>query len=144
MHPAPNVKVIVEVFVTAPGPLCRCARSEATRVLLLQCVLTGMALQEAYSSLSGSDYLRYELVKSAVLKAYELVPEAYRQRFRNWKRGDKSHLEFARDISTHFDRWCAATDVHLISNLYLSRCVPLRSLISFSRETCSTLILMGL
>ncbi|XP_034090663.1 uncharacterized protein LOC117558522 [Gymnodraco acuticeps] len=84
--------------------------SEATRVLLLQCVLTGWA-QEAYSSLSVSDYLHYDLVKSAVLRAYELVPEAYRQRFRNWKRGDKSHLEFARDISTHFDRWCAATDV---------------------------------
>ncbi|XP_034069417.1 uncharacterized protein LOC117544479 [Gymnodraco acuticeps] len=84
--------------------------SEATRVLLLQCVLTGRA-QEAYSSLSASDYLRYDLVKSAVLRAYELVPEAYRQRFRNWKRGVKSHLEFARDISTHFDRWCAATDV---------------------------------
>jgi len=28
-------------------------------------------------------------------------------------------------------------DIHSISNLYLSRCIPLRALISFSRETCS-------
>ena len=83
---------------------------DSTRTLMLQCVLTGRA-QEAYSSLTSSDCLKCDLVKSAVLKAYELVPEAYRQRFRSLKRGDKSHLEFARDISTHFDRWCAAAEV---------------------------------
>lgn len=41
-------------------------------------------------------------MKFSVLKAYELVPEAYRQRFRTWKRGDKSHLD-NHDLSTHFD-----------------------------------------
>ena len=55
---------------------------------MLQCVLTGRA-QEAYSTLSATDCKVYKRVKSAVLKAYELVPEAYRQRFRSWKRGDK-------------------------------------------------------
>ena len=57
--------------------------SDSDRTLLLQCVLTGKA-QEAYASL-GSD-LTYESVKAAVLKAYELVPEAYRQRFRTWEK----------------------------------------------------------
>ena len=47
------------------------------RTLLLQCVLTGRA-QLAYASLSVADSQVYNKVKTAVLKAYELVPEAYR------------------------------------------------------------------
>ena len=46
---------------------------------MLQCILTGRA-QEAYSALCGEDGLDYEAVKVAVLKAYELVPEAYHQK----------------------------------------------------------------
>ena len=61
---------------------------EGDQVLMLQCVLTGRAL-EAYATLSTDDCRVYKRVKSAVLKAYELVPEAYRQRFRSWKKGDK-------------------------------------------------------
>ncbi|KAG1928985.1 zinc finger CCHC domain-containing protein [Pimephales promelas] len=55
------------------------------RTLMLQSVFTGRA-QEAYSSLSVEDASDYQAVKAAVLRAYELVPEAYRQRFRSWKR----------------------------------------------------------
>ncbi len=36
---------------------------------------------------------------------------AYRQWFRDWKRGNNSCLEFACDLSTHFDRWCGAAEV---------------------------------
>ena len=43
--------------------------------LLLQCKLTGKA-QEIYPSLSLEDSLQYECVKTTVLSAYELVPEA--------------------------------------------------------------------
>ena len=61
-------------------------------VLLLQSVLVGKA-QEIIGSLSveqSSNYehveqsSNYEHVKEAILKAYELVPEAYRQKFRNY------------------------------------------------------------
>ena len=52
--------------------------SDAERTLLLQCVLTGKA-QEVFSALSVTDGASYQLVKAAVLKAFELVPEAYRQ-----------------------------------------------------------------
>ena len=84
---------------------------DSARTLMLQCVLTGRA-QEAYSSLTDADSQKYSSVKSAVLKAYELVPEAYRQRFRTWKKGDKqSHLEFARDLTMYFSRWCAASGI---------------------------------
>ncbi|XP_034567353.1 uncharacterized protein LOC117832370 [Notolabrus celidotus] len=85
--------------------------AEADQTLLLQCVLTGKA-QEAYSALSVAESRVYSAVKSVVLKAYELVPETYRQRFRSWERsGEQSHLEFARDLVTLFSRWCTALHV---------------------------------
>ncbi|XP_030283654.1 uncharacterized protein LOC115587797 [Sparus aurata] len=83
--------------------------SDSDQTLLLQCVLTGKA-QEAYASLGGD--LTYKSVKAAVLKAYELVPEAYRQRFRTWeKRANQSHMEFVRELTNHFNRWCVASSV---------------------------------
>ena len=38
------------------------------------------ALQEIYGSLSVEQSSHYEHVKKAILKAYELVPETYRQK----------------------------------------------------------------
>ncbi|XP_054882529.1 uncharacterized protein LOC129357032 [Poeciliopsis prolifica] len=79
--------------------------------LLLQCVFTGKA-QEAYASLSPSDSLNYDKVKSAVEKAYELMPVAYRQKFRRYKKADhQSYTELGRVKTALFDRWCAAQDV---------------------------------
>lgn len=53
--------------------------------VLLQCKLVGKA-QKACNTLSIEDSLVYEKLKSAVLQTYELVPEAYRQRFRDLKK----------------------------------------------------------
>ena len=78
------------------------------RAILLQCKLTGKA-QEACASLSVEDGLVYDKVKNAILRAYELVPEAYRQRFRNLKKtNSQTYLDFARKKGILFDRWCAA------------------------------------
>uniref|UniRef100_A0AAQ4NYV1 Gypsy retrotransposon integrase-like protein 1 n=1 Tax=Gasterosteus aculeatus aculeatus TaxID=481459 RepID=A0AAQ4NYV1_GASAC len=61
------------------------------------------------ASLSIEDSLHYDVVKATVLRAYELVPEAYGQRFRNYKKNSsKTFVEFARDKESLFDRWCAA------------------------------------
>lgn len=57
--------------------------NDAERTLLLQSVLEGKA-QEAFISLSSENRKNYMVVKVSVLKAYELVPEAYRRRFRGW------------------------------------------------------------
>lgn len=58
-------------------------------------------VQEAYSTLGAVDSQKYSTVKEAVLKVYELVPKAYRQRFRSWRKSDKqSHVEFATKINT--------------------------------------------
>ena len=62
--------------------------------MTLQSVFTGKA-QEAYSSLSLEDALDYEKVKQAVLCIYSLVPEAYRQKFRNHQKLETlSYVEF--------------------------------------------------
>ena len=53
--------------------------------LLLQCKLVGKA-QEVCASLSIEDSLDYKVLKKTVLQAYELVPEAYRQKFSNRKK----------------------------------------------------------
>lgn len=74
-------------------------------------MLTGKA-QEAYSTLPPADSEDYLKVKLAVLKAYELVPEAYRQKFRGARRQDKeTYVEFARELSTFFARWRLASEV---------------------------------
>ena len=70
-------------------------------VLLLQSVLVGKA-QKIYGSLSVEQSSNYEHVKEAILKAYELVPEAYRQTFRNYlKYNSKTHVEFVRERRTY-------------------------------------------
>ena len=80
-------------------------------VLLLQSVLVGKA-QEIYGSLSVEQSSNYELVKEAILKAYELVPEAYRQKFRNYLKYDsKTHVEFAREKENLFNRWCHSKEI---------------------------------
>ena len=80
-------------------------------VLLLQSVLVGKA-QEIYGSLPVEQSSNYEHVKEAILKAYELVPEAYRQKFRNYLKYDsKTHVEFAREKENLFNRWCHSKEI---------------------------------
>ena len=80
-------------------------------VLLLQSVLVGKA-QEIYGSLSVEQSSNYEHVKEAILKAYELVPEAYRQKFRNYLKYDsKTHVEFVREKENLFNRWCHSKEI---------------------------------
>ena len=49
--------------------------------LLLQSVITGKA-REICTQLTVEQSSSYDTVKESILKAYELVPEAYRQKFR--------------------------------------------------------------
>ena len=79
--------------------------------MLLQSSLVGKA-REVYSALSVDDSSQYEIVKNAILKAYELVPEAYRQKFRSTvKPSNQTHVEFARHKENLFDRWCMSNTV---------------------------------
>ena len=79
--------------------------------LLLQSTLLGKA--RVYPALSIEKSCQYELVvKAATLKAYELVPEANRQKFRNSvKREGQTYVKFARDKETLFNRWCTSKEI---------------------------------
>ena len=79
--------------------------------LLLQSVLRGKA-QEAYTALPIFECVDYNSVKNAILKAYKLVPEAYRQKFRNYRKQEsQTHVEFAHEKEVYFDRWCNSREV---------------------------------
>ncbi|KAL2086041.1 hypothetical protein ACEWY4_017100 [Coilia grayii] len=91
---------------------------DTERTLLLQCVFKGKA-KRVYSAMSLEDSRDYCKVKTAVLKAYSLVPEAYRQRFRNLKkRSGQTYVEFAQELKLQFQRWCTATDVDGYDDLF--------------------------
>lgn len=65
--------------------------------------------QEICSTLSLEEGMKYESVKTAILRAYELVPEAYRQKYRNHKGGSQqTFMEFAQEKGILFDKWCVA------------------------------------
>ena len=79
--------------------------------LLLQSVVIGKA-REIYTQLSLEQSSDYDTVKELILKAYELVPEAYRQKFRDCrKEHDQTYVEFARTKEQLFDRWCSSKKV---------------------------------
>ncbi len=65
--------------------------------LLLQCNLEGKA-QEVCSSLPFEQSLDYDIVKTAMLRTYDLLPEAYRQKFWDYVKSSKqTFIEFARE-----------------------------------------------
>ncbi|XP_076036100.1 uncharacterized protein LOC143022050 [Oratosquilla oratoria] len=77
---------------------------------MMQSSFIGKA-QQIYSSLPLSEN-SYESVKIRVLKAYELVPEAYRLKFRNFKKLPQvTFVEFAAMQERLLDKWCAASEV---------------------------------
>ena len=60
----------------------------------------------------------FEVVKDVILKAFKLVPEAYRLNFRILKREDnKIYLEFARAKEQSFIEWCMSVEVKTLDDL---------------------------
>ncbi|XP_068200693.1 uncharacterized protein [Palaemon carinicauda] len=79
---------------------------------LVQTSFRGYA-REVFAALSLDDSKDYESVKSEVLKAYEWVPERYREKFRSWiKRDSHTHMEYARKQRLWYDRWMNAREVN--------------------------------
>ena len=100
--------------------------------MLLQTVLTGKA-QRAYATLQTENCADYDLVKAAVLKSFELVPEAYRQKFRTQRKTEnQSYVEFLREKENALDKWCDSKridgDAEKLRQLILAEeflnCVP--------------------
>ena len=78
---------------------------DSHRALTLQSRRTGKA-QPAVCVLTVEEARDYDIVKASVLRAHELIPEAYRQRFRNMrKRSDQTNVESARGLGLQCQRW---------------------------------------
>ena len=69
-------------------------------------------MQKIFSALTVAQCSDYEVMKGYILKSYELVPEAYRQKFRNYQKfGQQTCVEFAQQKQQFFDRWCSSMDI---------------------------------
>ena len=78
---------------------------------LIQQVVTGKA-QSVVSALSNEQSFDYWLVKETILQSFELIPEAYRQKFRNLRRNQgETHVEFVRRKEIALDRWIRSLKV---------------------------------
>ena len=89
--------------------LCSLKWPEDVWTVLLQSVLIGKT-RGIYSALPVDQSSNYLLVKEAVLKAYELVPEAYRQKFRKTtKEENQTYAQMKERLS---DRWCTSQNVN--------------------------------
>ena len=114
--------------------------------LVLQSKLTGKA-QEALGTLSIDDSLDYDKIKAAVLRVYELVPEAYRQKFRNHKtKSNQTVAEFGREKEVYFKRWCDVSKANTFESLSelilieeLKNCLPDRLVTYLNERKASTL-----
>lgn len=75
--------------------------------LLLQCSLTEKAQEVCLY-----------MVKSAVLRAYELVHEAYRQKFRSHSKSvNQTYVDFVREKIVLFEKWCLSNKVTTLEDL---------------------------
>ncbi|KAI2644687.1 Transposon Tf2-9 polyprotein [Labeo rohita] len=109
--------------------------------LLLQCSLSGKA-QEVCSSLPIESSLDYDLVKSAVLRAYELVPEAYRQKFRTHsKTVNQTYVEFVREKRVLFEKWCLSSKITTLEDLQelilledFKNCIPAKIVVHLNEQ----------
>ena len=64
------------------------------------------------AAMSQENKFDYDEVKSVILKAYEVRPEAYRQKFRNYRKNEKqTFVEFVDKQSILFDMWVRSENV---------------------------------
>ena len=67
---------------------------------------------EVYSALATEQSPDYDIVKRNILKAYELVPEAYRQKFRSYNKYEyQTYVEYAREKEDLFDKWLTSKKI---------------------------------
>ncbi|XP_064078605.1 uncharacterized protein LOC135196075 [Macrobrachium nipponense] len=85
--------------------------------VLVQSAFSGKA-QVVYAALSAEDSSDYDIVKKMVLNAYQLIPEAYRQKFRSWRKMfNQTFVEWAGQKAVKLDEWLAAEEATTFAEL---------------------------
>ena len=112
MVPSFQEREVDKYFLHFEKVATNCHWPKESWTMLLQSVLVGKA-REIFSQLSVEDSANFDTVKELILKGYELVPEAYRQKFRNLtKPSSKTFIEFAQEKAQLFDRWCTSENIN--------------------------------
>ncbi|XP_066946149.1 uncharacterized protein [Macrobrachium rosenbergii] len=122
---------VAEFFVSFERIAAKLQWPQEYWTTLIQSKLIGRA-QKVYVTLDESLSSDYDNVKAIVLKAYELVPEAYRQRFRNLQKDrEQTFVEFARGKRQYAEDWLKSKEVDNFEGLKelvlveeFKRCVP--------------------
>lgn len=84
---------------------------EKWALLFLQTALVGKA-QKAFTTLSSEECMNYDIVKGTILQSFELVPEAYRQKFRAYRKNEnQSFKEFIAEKERLMNKWFDAKRV---------------------------------
>ena len=106
-----NEKDVTNFFMSFEKLMRRMACPSETWTLYLQSVLCGEAMS-VYGCLSEEESEDYDTVKETVLSAYRLIPEAYRTKFRNLKKDDKStYVEYVRTKERMLQEWLNSMEV---------------------------------
>ena len=93
--PAFDESNVAEFFVAFEKIANKLTWPKTMWTTLIQCKLIGKA-QKIYITLIEDLSADYDSVKSKILKAYKLVPEAYHQKFRDLRKiPNQTYVEFA-------------------------------------------------
>ena len=89
--------------------------SEATAAQKLAEAIRGKA-RIAFSRMPVEDTLDYEAIKKAILKCFDLTPDALRRKFRSSiRQPDESHREWSIRLESLMDNWIDSEGVRILS-----------------------------
>ena len=78
---------------------------------LVRTALTKGKAKEVILTLKNEQFDDYAFIKEAVMKRYALVPEKYRQIFRNLRKTEEeNHIDFLRNKEIQLERWIRSKD----------------------------------
>ncbi|XP_068233687.1 uncharacterized protein [Palaemon carinicauda] len=85
--------------------------------VLVQSAFSGKA-QVVYAALSAEDSSDYDIAKKMILNAYQLIPEAYRKKFRSWRKMfNQTFIEWVGQKAAKLDEWLAAEEATTFAEL---------------------------
>ena len=110
-------KNVAEFFIAFEKIASKLQWPEVMWTTLVQSRLTGKA-QKVYVSLKDDISSDYSSVREIILKSYKLVPEAYRQKFRDLKKfPNQTFVEFARVKEQLMNEWLMSKEVSTYDEL---------------------------
>ena len=78
---------------------------------MLSTLLSGIAL-DVYASLSSDDAMNYKVVKTALLKRYNMTEESFRSKFRNTRpQQGENPSQFTTRIRSYLNHWIEMAEI---------------------------------